>query len=96
MTDRGLVKIVRREVLSPVIYGRNKRLPTNADSRSRLFNILFGRPRTGKNIVGSLGATQSGSPPAIHSPNGSRPAKCRPAVPVAFRSAIAEIEGLVR
>jgi hypothetical protein len=29
MTDRGLVKIVRREVLSPVICGRNKRLPAN-------------------------------------------------------------------
>jgi hypothetical protein len=63
---------------------------------SRLFNALLGLPRTNKNIVGSLGTTQSGSPPVRRSLNGSRPAKYKSAVPVAFRSAIAEIEGLVR
>jgi hypothetical protein len=35
---------------------------------SRLFNTLFGLPRTGKNIIRSLATIQSGSPPVRRSP----------------------------
>ena len=42
-------------------------------SGSRLFNTIFGIPRSGKNITGSLDTIQSGSPPAALRPFGDTP-----------------------